>query len=78
MAGRADTSRPWWWSPGPLVFGGLMVVAALAVVFEDRIVPPKPVDIRDRVTLSGGATFCDTVPLPPSKRPEGTAPPPGR
>ena len=78
MSADVRTTRPWWWSPGPVAFGLLMLGAAGAVLFEDRIVPPKPVDVRDRVTLSGGATFCDTVPLPPSKRPGGTPVQPGR
>jgi hypothetical protein len=63
-------------APGPIVFGIIVVVAGVAIVFEDKIVPPKPVDVRDHVTLSGGATFCDPVPLPPDQRPEGTAVPP--
>ena len=72
------TARPWWLSPGPMIFGLLMVAASAAVMLEDRIVPPKQVDIRDRVTVAGGATFCDPVPLPPGKRTEGSAQPPGR
>jgi hypothetical protein len=78
MSASAGKVRPWWWSPGPIVFGLAMLGACGAVLFEDRIVPQKPVDIRDRVTLPGGASFCDTVPLPPSKRLEGTSQPPGR
>ena len=69
-------ARPWWLSPGPIVFGLMMVAASAAVLLEDRIVPPKKLDIRDRVTSAGGATFCDPVPLPPSQRTEGSAQPP--
>ncbi len=77
MSAGQGKARPWWWSPGPVVFGLVIVAASVAVLFEDRIVPPKPVDVRDKVTLSGGATFCDPVPLPPGQRVEGTAVPPG-
>ncbi len=75
MAGATSNLRPWWLAPGPAVFGLVIVGACGWFLLEDRIVPPKPVDIRDRVTVSGGATFCDPVPLPPSQRPEGSATP---
>ena len=78
MAAGNVKARPWWWSPGPIVFGLFVAAACAAVLLEDRLVPPKPVDVRDHTTLPGGATFCDPVPLPPSKRVEGTAQPPGR
>lgn len=70
MAG--GKARPWWWSPGPLAFGLVVGLAGAAVVYE----PTKTVDVRDRVTSAGGATFCDPVPLPPGQRVEGTATPP--
>ena len=72
----AGKARPWWWSPGPVAFGLVMLAASAAVLLEDRIVPPKKVDIRDRVTSAGGATFCDTVPLPPGQRADSSAQPP--
>ena len=43
----AGNARPWWWSPGPIAFGFVIAAAAAAVLFEDKIVPQKPVDIRD-------------------------------
>ncbi len=69
-------ARPWWLAPGPVVFGLLIVAASAAVLLEDRIVPPKKVDVRDRVTSSGGATFCDPVPLPPTQQGAAAPPPP--
>jgi hypothetical protein len=57
--------RPWWLSPAPIGFGVVVLLACGAVLLQDVVSPPKPVDPRTKVVLPGGATFCDTVPQAP-------------
>ena len=68
-----DVTRPWWKAPVPMAFGGVILLSSLAVIFENRLIPQKPVDPRSKITLPGGGSFCDPLPVPPATPDAATA-----
>jgi hypothetical protein len=59
------SARPWWLAPLPIGFGIVVLLACAAILLQDVVFPPKPIDPRQNVVEPGGATFCDTTPSLP-------------